>query len=640
MAQTSLSSEGIQNPTIGPTVKLRIMATTDLHAQIFPYDYYSDQNNDAVGLARTATLVRFARAETGNSVLLDNGDFLQGNPLADYVALECGLQNGKAHPVIAAMNALGYDAATLGNHEFDYGVDFLMRALDGANFPMISANILTKKGADVASDKTLVSPYVLLDKAVTDENGQHHNLRIGLIGFAPPLAMLWDVKSRNSSLFTRDIVQSARALVPEMKRRGADIIIALCHSGIHAAPGSVCLENASAQIATVDGIDAIIAGHTHEVFPGEHHVSQSGIDAALGKLHDTPTVMAGSLGTHLGLIDLVLQRHNTRWQVQKSRVQTRPISKNNNTGGTIALVGNDPDVVRAAAKGHAKTLDYIHQPIGKTSGPLHSYFSQITTDTTMSLVTGAQRHFARRALAASDYSHLPILSAASPVKVGGRGGARNYVDIAAGGLAIRHIADLYYYPDIFTIVKITGQELRQWLERSCGAFNQIHPNTRNDMLLNPDFPCYFFDVIKGVTYQIDISKPARYDPAGRLLNAGSARIVDLSYEGRAVTDTMEFAVATNSYRASGGGNFCGATRGNVIYEARETNRDVIREYIAREKAVFPTAVPIWTFSALPDTSALFETALAARSRLGDAHGVRLRDTGITRDGFAQIRIDF
>ncbi|MDQ7071749.1 MAG: hypothetical protein Q9M48_13615 [Rhodobacterales bacterium] len=247
-------------------------------------------------------------------------------------------------------------------------------------------------------------------------------MRIGLIGFAPPLATLWDIKSRNSSLFTRDIVQSARALVPEMKRRGADVIIALCHSGIHAATGSDGLENASTQIATVDGIDAIIAGHTHEVFPGEHHASQSGIDAALGKLHDTPTVMAGSLGAHLGLIDLVLQRHHAGWQVQKSRVQTRPISKNNHTGGTIALVGNDPDVVHAAAKGHAKTLDYIHQPIGKTSGPLHSYFSQITTDATMSLVTGAQRHFGRRALAASDYSHLPVLSAASPVKVGGRGG--------------------------------------------------------------------------------------------------------------------------------------------------------------------------------------------------------------------------
>ena len=168
---------------------LRIMQTTDLHVHVYPYDYYSDKPRDTVGLARTAAHIADIRAEATNTMLVDNGDFLQGNPMGDYIAYERGMKDGDQHPVIIAMNSLGYEASTLGNHEFNYGLDFLMKSLAGADFPIVSANIATEMGATPTADKTLVAPYVILDRMLIDGAGVEHAIRIGLIGFVPPQIM-------------------------------------------------------------------------------------------------------------------------------------------------------------------------------------------------------------------------------------------------------------------------------------------------------------------------------------------------------------------------------------------------------------------------------------------------------------------
>ena len=206
---------------------LRIMETTDLHVHVFPYDYYADKPRDTVGLARSASHIKSIRDEATNSMLVDNGDFLQGNPMGDYIAYERGMKDGDMHPGITAMNAVGFDASTLGNHEFNYGLDFLMKSLAGADFPVVSANVVKEMGGTPTADQTLLKPYVILDRMVTDGAGEAHAIKVGLIGFVPPQIMNWDRKHLEGNVQARDILETARAYVPEMKEAGADIIIAL-----------------------------------------------------------------------------------------------------------------------------------------------------------------------------------------------------------------------------------------------------------------------------------------------------------------------------------------------------------------------------------------------------------------------------
>ena len=278
---------------------LRLMETTDLHVHVFPYDYYADKEVDTVGLARTASIIKDIRAEATNSLLLDNGDFLQGNPMGDYIAYERGMKAGDMHPVIAAMNTLGFDASTLGNHEFNYGLDFLMKSLAGANYPVVSANVVKEMGSDPTKDTTLIDPYVLIVRMITDGAGNSHPIKIGLIGFVPPQIMNWDRRHLEGNVQTRDIVQTAQAYVPQMKEQGADIIIPLSHSGIGAADHSEGMENASVPLAAVDGIDAIMTGHSHLVFPSatytEYHPRQTGPHGrVLGQPHGSDRPDAGT----------------------------------------------------------------------------------------------------------------------------------------------------------------------------------------------------------------------------------------------------------------------------------------------------------------------------------------------------------
>ena len=210
---------------------LRILSTTDLHCHIYPYDYYADKPNDTVGLSRTASLIEAIRAEAGNSILVDNGDYLQGNPLGDYMAYKKGMKDGDTHPVIAAMNTLEFDAGTVGNHEFNYGMEFLEHATKTTTRPITCANFARKLGAKPEDDVLVFQPFTILERQLKDGAGREHPIRIGLIGFVPPQIMQWDAGHLAGKYETRDILEAARAWVPEL-RQGADIVIALAHSGL------------------------------------------------------------------------------------------------------------------------------------------------------------------------------------------------------------------------------------------------------------------------------------------------------------------------------------------------------------------------------------------------------------------------
>uniref|UniRef100_UPI003F55E051 bifunctional 2',3'-cyclic-nucleotide 2'-phosphodiesterase/3'-nucleotidase n=1 Tax=Peribacillus sedimenti TaxID=3115297 RepID=UPI003F55E051 len=638
-------------------VKLRLMETTDIHTNLLSYDYYKNADYLKVGLASTAALVKNAREEAKNSVLVDNGDLIQGTPLGTYKAKVDPLKDGEFHPVIKAMNQMDYDMATLGNHEFNYGLDFLDEVYDDANFPYVNANVyVDDKDNNPDNDQNKFVPYKIVEKKVIDESGKKHVIKVGYIGFVPPQINEWDKANLEGRVITKNIVESAKKFIPQMREEGADVVIAMTHSGFSSNKANT--EDVIYSLSEVPGIDAITFSHTHKVFPAKSEAALDGlflgadkkplpgVDNAKGTINGVPAVQAGYGGGSLGIIDLELKKERGKWSVVNSQSTTREIYKDvkdpaTNKTVTESTVTPVQSIVDDVKQVHDATIKYVNTPIGKTTDDIHSYFSLVQDDPSIQVVTNAQKWYVEKYVAEKkpEYKELPILSVGAPFKAG-RNGVSEYTEIKKGDLTIRSAGDLYLYDNTLKAIKVKGSVVKEWIEMSAGKFNQIDPfKTEEQQLLNPGFQVYNFDVIDGVQYQIDVTKPAKYDPNGNVINPDSSRVMNLTYNGKPVDPNQDFIVVTNNYRAGGGGNFPGVKGSELVVDSADENRQVLMDYITEQKEITPTADSNWSIAPIEgDVNITFATSPNAEGYIKE--GSNISYTGKTDgNGFGIFKLN-
>lgn len=625
--QNSASDAKANTPVEGQEVDVRILATTDLHTNLVNYDYYQDKPAQNVGLAKTAVLIEDAKKENSNVLLVDNGDTIQGTPLGTYKAIVNPIKDGEQHPMYTALQKLGFDAGTLGNHEFNYGLDYLKKVIATAGMPIVNANVV-----DANTGAFVYDPYKIIKKTYTDKNGRSVDVNIGVTGIVPPQILSWDKANLEGKVKVNDSVEAIQAIIPEMRKAGADVVLVLSHSGIGDDKYEKGEENEGYQIASLPGVDAVVTGHSHAEFPSGNgtgfYEKYAGVDGVNGKINGTPVTMAGKYGDHLGVIDLNLRYTDGKWSVVGSKAAIRKID----TKSKVA----DERITAIAKESHEGTVKYVRQQVGTTSAPITSYFALVKDDPSVQIVNNAQIWYAKKELAGTPEANLPILSAAAPFKAGTRGDATAYTDIPAGPIAIKNVADLYLYDNVTAILKVTGAQLKEWLEMSAGQFNTIDPTSKEpQQLVNPSYRTYNFDVIDGVTYEFDVTQPNKYDREGKTVNPDASRVRNLKYQGKEVTADQEFIVVTNNYRANG--KFPGVRDASLNQLLGLENRQAIINYILEEKNINPSADGNWHFtSSIKDADVRFLTADKAKDLVGkDGDIVYLEPSN--QEGFGEFR---
>lgn len=501
------------------TIDLTLLGTTDVHGHVYPTTYFTEQDK-ALGLAKVHTLIKKLRSENPNTVLVDSGDMLQGTPLDNLHA-----RSGRgANPLVLAMNAMKYDAFGVGNHDFNYGMPHLEQAAKEATFPFLSCNIYLK-----GTDKTYFKPYVIKEVG---------GVKVGVIGFSPPGIMLWDQAHLQGRLDIRDQVEAAKKWIPEMKQAGADVILAVPHTGLggkygpaysgYSASSGLPPEQVGIEIAKAcPQIDVLFAGHSHQDVPSE-------------VVNGVACAQAQMWAQRLAIAKLHLEHVEGRWKVMSKTTDTLKVDG----------LAPDPDVLAATRTAHEETMAFVRSPIAQTSSVWQTQNSDLEDTPIMDLINRVQMEATGAQLAsAAPFTRELVLK---------------------GPITIANVASLYPYENALMAIKITGKQLKQYLEHSARYYLS---DVEGVIKFNPEIRAFNYDMVSGVDYRIDMSQPV------------GSRITGLSYQGQPVMEAQTFTMALNSFRQMGGGGYEMLKDCPVVYNKQEGIRELVIEYLKKRKTI-------------------------------------------------------
>lgn len=537
---------------------LTVMGTTDLHGHVFNWDYfkdaeYSDKAGNSMGLARISTLVEQVRKEKGrcNTLLLDAGDTIQGTPLTYYYAKVDPItaKGGPVHPMAQAMNAIGYDAAAVGNHEFNYGIETLRKFEDQLRFPLLAANAV-----DAKTLKPAFPPYFIKKFHVPGAPP----VKVAVLGLTNPGIAIWDKAYVQGKLKFPGLEEQAAKWVPKLKAMGADVVVVSAHSGSSGTSSYgdqlPYVENAAANVARqVPGIDAILVGHAHVEIPELKVTNET-----TGKT----VVLSEPLcyAERLTLFDIELVLGKCGWEVES-------------VGASLlnsSTVADDPKITRLLKDEHAKVVEYVNQVVGTATATLTTVDARYKDAPIIDLITKVQEDVVKAALTGTEYASLPVVAQASPFS--------RTSQIPAGNVTIRDLSGLYVYDNTLVAKLMTGAQIKAYLEYSAEYFVQTAADAAVDVekLTNANGrPDYNYDYVSGFQYDIDIAQPA------------GSRIKNLTYQGGALDDAKQFVLAVNNYRANGGGAFPHVASAKELWSESTEIRTRIAEWVTSKGVLDP-----------------------------------------------------
>jgi 2',3'-cyclic-nucleotide 2'-phosphodiesterase/3'-nucleotidase len=560
------------------TWSFSILGTTDLHSHVFDWDYYldapySDKAGNSVGVARVATLVKQQREAKGEDhvLLVDAGDIIQGTSLAYYFARVDPITGtdgkpGPKHPMAVAMNHMRYDAAALGNHEFNYGIDVLRKFESQCRFPLLGANAL-----DAKTLRPAFHPYTVKRIRVPGAP----DIKVGILGLTNPGIALWDKDNVSGKMVFPGLVEQAKKYVPRLRALGCDVVFLTDHSGLDGSSSYgdelPYVENASNLVAEqVPGIDAILVGHTHVEVPSYIVKNeQTGDEVLLSEPY--------CWGYRLSVFDFELELHHGQWKVTSKTAQTL----NPNT------VEEDPEIKRLLEADHELVVKYVNTPVGTCTTDLSAAESCWKDVPIMDFIHKVQADEVKSGLSAADAA-LPLISVAAPFS--------RTADIPQGNVTIKDIAGLYIYDNTLYGKKLTGAQLKDYLEYAAKYYHQVPSGTKVDTatLTNANsFWDYMYDTAAGVDYEIDIAQPE------------GSRIKNLSYNGAPVADDQVFVVAVNNYRANGGSGYPHIASADIAYSSTNEIRQLMIDYVTAKRTLDPADFAVTNWKLTQDGTPVF-----------------------------------
>ena len=521
-------------------VEVTVLHTTDLHGHLLPWDYTTGKPDPEAGLSKVATLVKKVRAEVPNVVLVDAGDCIQGTPLAwlHNVGGPDRLPGGESRPdpQMACMNAMGYDAFAVGNHEYNFGLDVLRRARNDAKFPWLSANTLKAGPAGEAEYQSYVVKTIA-------------GVRIGILGLTTPGVPFWDDAANWDGLRFEDPLETAKRMVPILRdMEKCDAVLVVCHMGLEEndagqpRPGQMPNENRVLAIAReVKGIDAIVMGHTHTKVESK-------------RVGDVVLTQAGRWGEALGRLDLVFERaENGAYRLADRQARLIAVDEK---------VASDPAIEAIARPYHDDTEALLKTVIARATGPFDGGDARLRDNALHELI-----HRAQLAATGADVSLSAMFNPRAKVP--------------AGPITVRDAFSIYPYENLLATVELSGADLAEALEHSSRYYSPYDFGKNEVPAIDANVAGYNFDTAEGVTYTLDLSQPV-----GR-------RVKDLRWRGEKLDPRRKFKVAVNNYRMNGGGGYVMLQRGTRIAGPVLQAREAVVEYLKKEAQVAPTTDGNW-----------------------------------------------